>query len=80
MSLVAYRLLKRDINCPASFRYWPLADIVSCTANVRFWGQSRHNDWQMSAFAVAIGGKADMGECAALGQRYTGSFWVNAAG
>jgi hypothetical protein len=25
-------------------RYWPIADILSCTANVRFWGDSGH--WQ----------------------------------
>jgi hypothetical protein len=46
-------------------RYWPIADIVSCTAHVRFRGQSRHAIRGVSAFAVAIGGKADIVYCAA---------------
>jgi hypothetical protein len=46
-------------------RYWPLADIASCTAHVRFRGTSRHDHLRMSAFAVAIGGKADMALCTA---------------
>jgi hypothetical protein len=25
-------------------RFWPKADIASCTAHVRFWEQSRHGD------------------------------------
>src|SRR5262245_17013987 len=44
-------------------RFWPKADIPSCTAPVRFRGQSRHELLRMSAFAVAIGGKADMTFC-----------------
>jgi len=39
----------------------PLADLASCTAHVRF----RHDGLPISAFAVAIGGKADMAYCAA---------------
>jgi hypothetical protein len=41
------------------------ADIASCAAHVRFQGQSGHDHWHMSAFAVAIGGKADMARCTA---------------
>src|SRR5512143_1148386 len=41
-------------------RFWPLADICSCSAHVRFRGQSRHDLLRESAFAVAIGGKADI--------------------
>jgi hypothetical protein len=36
-----------------------------CTAHVRFRGQSGHEFCGMSAFAVAIGGKADMPCCTA---------------
>jgi hypothetical protein len=36
-------------------RFWPKADIPSCTAH----------EAQMSAFAVAIGGKADVPFCTA---------------
>ena len=46
-------------------RYWPKADMAECTAHVRFQGQSRHDLLRMSAFAVAIGGKADMRCCTA---------------
>jgi hypothetical protein len=46
-------------------RYWPKADIPSCTAHVRFWGKSGHDLVRKSAFAVAIGGKADMASCTA---------------
>jgi hypothetical protein len=53
------------VSCTAYVRYWPKADIASCTAHVRFRGQSRHDVWQKSAFSVAIGGKADMGLCTA---------------
>src|SRR5262245_37356265 len=49
----------------AHVRYWPLADISLCAAHVRFQGQSRHDLLRVSAFAVAIGCKADMGLCAA---------------
>jgi len=34
-----------------------------CTAHVRFRRESRHDLLRMSAFAVAIGGKADMRFC-----------------
>src|SRR4029450_3637838 len=44
-------------------RYWPKADIASCTAHVRFWRESGHDRLRMSAFAVAIGCKADMAFC-----------------
>ena len=47
-------------------RYWPLADIASCAAHVRFRGQSGHDRLRKSAFAVAIGRKADMPFCTAL--------------
>ena len=46
-------------------RYWPKADIAYCTAHVRFRGKSRHDRLRESAFAVAIGGKADMRACSA---------------
>jgi hypothetical protein len=41
------------------------ADIPSRTAHVRFKVQSRHLHCAMSAFAVAIGGKADIAYCTA---------------
>src|SRR5262249_40749895 len=47
----------------AYVRFWPKADIPRCTAHVRFRGQSGHDRLRMSAFAVAIGGKADMAFC-----------------
>jgi hypothetical protein len=43
----------------------PKADITSCTRNVCFREQSRHHRLRKSAFAVAIGGKADMTFCGA---------------
>jgi hypothetical protein len=46
-------------------RLWPKADMAECTAHVRFWGQSGHDFVRKSAFAVAIGGKADMAFCGA---------------
>src|SRR6185369_17993014 len=45
--------------------FWPKADISSCTAHVRFRGQSGHDLVRKSAFAVAIGDKADMPFCTA---------------
>src|SRR6185369_1633134 len=44
---------------------WPKADTSQCTAHVRFRGQSRHDFVRKSAFAVAIGGKADIAFCGA---------------
>src|SRR5262245_20865972 len=44
-------------------RFWPLADIASCTAHVRFRRQSRHDDLPKSALAVAIGCEADNACC-----------------
>jgi class 3 adenylate cyclase len=39
-------------------RYWPKADVPSCTAHVRFWGQSGHGfSVQMSACAPAALGR-----------------------
>jgi hypothetical protein len=49
----------------ANVRFWPLADIPSCTAHVCFRGQSGHGLLRNFAFAVAIGSKADMPCCAA---------------
>ena len=46
-------------------RLWPLADIPNCTAHVRFQEGSGHDRLRISAFAVAIGGKADMAYCTA---------------
>jgi hypothetical protein len=46
-------------------RYWPKADMAACSAHVRFRGQSGHDLVRKSAFAVAIGGKADMPFCIA---------------
>jgi len=46
-------------------RLWPLADIGVCGAHVCFRRESRHDLLRMSAFAVAIGGKADMTFCGA---------------
>src|SRR5262245_50464063 len=53
----------------SNVRFWPIADIASCTAHVRFRMQSGRDRLRMSAFAVAIGGKADMPCCTA----YVGS-------
>jgi hypothetical protein len=36
-----------------------------CTTHVRYWGKSRHDGLPKSAFAVAIGGKANMACCSA---------------
>ena len=49
----------------ARVRFWPKADIGHCTAQVRFRGQSRHGRLREFAFAVAIGGKADVPFCTA---------------
>jgi hypothetical protein len=46
-------------------RYWRKADITICAAHIRFQGQSRHGALPMSAFAVVVGGKADMPLCGA---------------
>ena len=46
-------------------RFWPKADIGECTANIRFGGNADMTSELMSAFAVAIGGKADMPFCTA---------------
>ena len=46
-------------------RYWPIADMASCTAHVRFRGQSRHALLRNFASAVAIGCKANMTFCSA---------------
>jgi hypothetical protein len=46
-------------------RDWPIADIPCCIAHVRFRGESGHDRLRESAFAVAIGGKADMPFCTA---------------
>src|SRR5262249_57962561 len=51
---------KRSSAQVRNVRFWPKADIRSCTAHVRFWGQSGHDRLRMSAFAVAIGGEADI--------------------
>jgi hypothetical protein len=39
--------------------------VAQSTAHVCFWGKSGHDHLRMSAFAVAIGGKADIGYCTA---------------
>src|SRR4029450_3641954 len=44
---------------------WHLADIPLTPPNVRFRGESGHDEAQISALAVAIGGKADMSLCTA---------------
>ena len=41
----------------ADVRYWPIADILSCTAHVRFRGQSGHSnaparEWSQSEIAL----------------------------
>jgi hypothetical protein len=41
--------------------FWPLADIASCAARVRFRRQSRHDFLPESALAVVIRAKADTG-------------------
>ena len=38
---------------------------LRAVGDVRFWGQSGHDHWHMSAFVVAIGGKADIAFCGA---------------
>ena len=37
-------------------RYWPLADIDLCSANVRFWGQSRYADCDAKCLKRTWGG------------------------
>src|SRR5262249_51412297 len=59
------RRLSGKLRDARHVRLWPKADIPSCGANVRFQGYSRHVRLRMSAFAVAIGGKADIAYCAA---------------
>jgi hypothetical protein len=44
----------------ANARYWPIADIASCAAHVCCQGQSGHDVLRKSAFAVAVGSKADI--------------------
>ena len=44
-------------------RFWPLADIASCIAHVRFEGQSRHDLVRMSTFAVAIVKRTSLLHC-----------------
>jgi hypothetical protein len=51
--------------CVAHVRLWPKADIPSRTAHVCFWSNSGHDEAQISAFAVAIGSKADIAFCGA---------------
>src|SRR4030095_5251692 len=51
---------KRSSAQVGDVRYWPKADICSCTAHVRFRGSSGHELLRESAFAVANGGKADI--------------------
>jgi hypothetical protein len=51
------------IEYAANVRFWPKADIRSCTTHVRFRGQSGHD--RLRDFAVAIGGKADVPFCTA---------------
>ena len=58
-------ILDFGVRCMRDVRYWPLADIDECAAHVRFWGQSRHAFLREVAFAVAIGGRADMTCCGA---------------
>jgi hypothetical protein len=45
--------------------FGPKADMTVCTAHVRFQGQSGHYHCGMSAFAVAVEGKADIAFCGA---------------
>ena len=52
-------------TAPPNVQFWPIADIPSCTAHVRFWVQSGHGLLRNFAFAVAIGCKADMLVCTA---------------
>jgi hypothetical protein len=56
----------------SNVRFWPIADIPSCAAHVRFQGQSRHDICAAErlhrsgvAFDFAFGVKADMSLCAA---------------
>lgn len=46
--------------CVLAVRYWPLADMGSCTAHVCCRWNSGHDLWRESAFVVAIGAKADI--------------------
>ena len=45
----ARRRRRGDRLVTGDVRYWPKADIASCTAHVRFWGQSGHDFCGMSA-------------------------------
>jgi hypothetical protein len=53
------------VCCGCSRPLMALSGHPSCTAHVCFWGQSGHGRLRKSAFAVAIGVKADMPFCTA---------------
>jgi len=38
LALLLGKLSKDTSLIPTNVRYWPKADIPSCTAHVRFWG------------------------------------------
>ena len=59
------RVKKQRKRLHSGCGYWPKADMTVCAAHVRSRGQSRHHRLRTSAFAVAIGGKADMPFCTA---------------
>jgi hypothetical protein len=66
--------IEKQIVDTRDVRYWPKADIASCTAHVRFrsksghfWHQSGHQVRRVAncGFMSAFGGKADMAFCGA---------------
>jgi hypothetical protein len=77
--------MKLSCNAPISigdFRTVPhtttatlQAYLGQCTAHVRFRGQSRHDLVRESAFAVAIGSKADMVLAPLKARRH--DWWLN---
>ena len=63
--LVSFWYLADARQCAAHVRYWHKADIGCCTTLSAFKSKADMTICGMSAFAVAIGGKADMTFCTA---------------
>jgi ABC-type uncharacterized transport system substrate-binding protein len=64
VTVACSRRRSNRIDAP-DVRFWPKADMRYRAAHVRFRAQSRHDQSRMSAFAVAIRGKADTPFCTA---------------
>jgi putative ABC transport system substrate-binding protein len=64
VTVACSRRRSNRIDAP-DVRFWPKADMRYRAAHVRFRAQSRYDQSRMSAFAVAIRGKADTPFCTA---------------